>query len=88
MARSDSTPPPHHHHYVLSLRRSRLLGNGHAPLLTRAGLGTSRSLLTTFVEIKSDTFKLLFLYKRPVPRCVLSGLNFTEPIVCELLSAS
>ncbi|CBJ25617.1 conserved unknown protein [Ectocarpus siliculosus] len=26
------------------------------------------SLLTTFVEIKSDTFKLLFLYKRPVPR--------------------
>lgn len=26
------------------------------------------SLLTTFAEIKADTFKLLFLYKRPVPR--------------------
>lgn len=26
------------------------------------------SLVTTFVEIKADTFKLLFLYKRPVPR--------------------
>lgn len=26
------------------------------------------SVFTTFVEIKADSFKLLFLYKRPVPR--------------------
>ena len=31
------------------------------------------SVVTTFLEIKADTFKLLFLYKRPVPRCGVNG---------------
>lgn len=31
------------------------------------------SVVTTFLEIKADTFKLLFLYKRPVPRCEVNG---------------
>lgn len=32
------------------------------------------SVVTTFLEIKADTFKLLFLYKRPVPRCEVNEL--------------
>lgn len=39
----------------------------------------AQSLLTTFMEIKSDTFKLLFLFKRPMPRC---ECRFFNTVLC------
>ncbi|CAN0380365.1 unnamed protein product [Ascophyllum nodosum] len=43
-------------------------------------LASTISLLTTFVEIKADTFKLLFLFKRPKPRRV-SGIGNWQKVM-------